>query len=680
MPDLQKAFLKKLFLKNFKKFSNCEVEFSPGLNILVGPNNAGKTTLLEAIDILIGERNLSSLAVKRNFFNSFKSGEANSAKLVLEIVYPDNSGNGANEVNIIKQLKIGRGSTSSKLANLQFSNHITAYDILNSSLPTSPQFNSNTTKSGYTIDGILLVTEISVLENYSPDVAYDLYINFWDVDHNPGCYKIIGVSGGQRATLFNYLLLPANRINNKSLTEITDFNWLGRYLKGHINKEKINEKLSDFKDNSEYPPEVLEPGAGVIFSKLFSKEEKLTLNLFNKDDLESIVTNARFYISDGYNDEIINKAQGIQSAAIISLFAGYCQFQSEWMPKNPKVHSMWNTIFSFEEPESHFQFPLRNKLLRILKEEFLDEGAQVLISTHDGCFVSWQYIHMGRIIFPNSISENQITTINLADISDQNLKRMIRFSANCFFTDIVLIVEGQEEICIDLLVQLISSQSIEESGVVITRSVGGVRSNAPETSDKNQLGGKDDIPGNINFFNNLGIEALCLIDVDALFNEGSCIKQIYNERTGQDLVLSKKYESTDPAHYLKLKKWWLNNKSDDSLLKDITTLSDAGIFLFPGDFESLFTDEYLEKYQNPGKPNQLNKEKFTYETKFLIETHYEEFLGYLSEDGKIFLKAFPKQVEIYTEKIRKTKKETFLGNLDGGTIGEILEKDDDLPF
>jgi NAD+--asparagine ADP-ribosyltransferase len=45
-----------------------------------------------------------------------------------------------------------------------------------------------------------------------------------------------------------------------------------------------------------------------------------------------------------------------------------------------------------------------------------------------------------------------------------------------------------------------------------------------------------------------------------------------------------------------------------------------------------------------------------------------------------FLKELPKQIETYTEKIRKTKNETILANLDGGTVAEILEKEDDLPF
>jgi putative ATP-dependent endonuclease of OLD family len=39
----------KLILKNFRRFDNTTIEFTSGLNLLVGDNEAGKSTVLEAI-------------------------------------------------------------------------------------------------------------------------------------------------------------------------------------------------------------------------------------------------------------------------------------------------------------------------------------------------------------------------------------------------------------------------------------------------------------------------------------------------------------------------------------------------------------------------------------------------------------------------------------------------------
>ncbi|MCG0277073.1 MAG: DNA replication/repair protein RecF [Thermanaeromonas sp.] len=49
---MEAAFLSELRLKEFRNFREAAFQFSPGLNILVGPNGTGKTNLLEAIGYL----------------------------------------------------------------------------------------------------------------------------------------------------------------------------------------------------------------------------------------------------------------------------------------------------------------------------------------------------------------------------------------------------------------------------------------------------------------------------------------------------------------------------------------------------------------------------------------------------------------------------------------------------
>src|SRR5208282_6863616 len=46
-------WVKSLHLKNIKSFADSdEIEFSSGINLLVGPNNAGKSTIIRAISVL----------------------------------------------------------------------------------------------------------------------------------------------------------------------------------------------------------------------------------------------------------------------------------------------------------------------------------------------------------------------------------------------------------------------------------------------------------------------------------------------------------------------------------------------------------------------------------------------------------------------------------------------------
>lgn len=49
MPE---AYIKRIVLKNYKGFESYEVTLKPGLNVLAGANNAGKSTLLSAMRLL----------------------------------------------------------------------------------------------------------------------------------------------------------------------------------------------------------------------------------------------------------------------------------------------------------------------------------------------------------------------------------------------------------------------------------------------------------------------------------------------------------------------------------------------------------------------------------------------------------------------------------------------------
>lgn len=48
--------IRKVVLQNFKRFASSVIDFTPGLNMLVGDNEAGKSTLLEAINLCLTKR------------------------------------------------------------------------------------------------------------------------------------------------------------------------------------------------------------------------------------------------------------------------------------------------------------------------------------------------------------------------------------------------------------------------------------------------------------------------------------------------------------------------------------------------------------------------------------------------------------------------------------------------
>lgn len=47
-------YIEKVAIKNFKAIDDIEIEFRPGVNLLIGDNGVGKTSILEAITVGLG--------------------------------------------------------------------------------------------------------------------------------------------------------------------------------------------------------------------------------------------------------------------------------------------------------------------------------------------------------------------------------------------------------------------------------------------------------------------------------------------------------------------------------------------------------------------------------------------------------------------------------------------------
>ena len=62
-------FLSKLKIKNFRKYKELEVSFKKGLNVLIGENDGGKTTIIDAIRILLGTQSQEYYRIDEKDFN-----------------------------------------------------------------------------------------------------------------------------------------------------------------------------------------------------------------------------------------------------------------------------------------------------------------------------------------------------------------------------------------------------------------------------------------------------------------------------------------------------------------------------------------------------------------------------------------------------------------------------------
>jgi putative ATP-dependent endonuclease of OLD family len=49
-------YLSRVFIKNYRSIKKVDISFKRGKNVIVGRNNSGKSNIVKAIDIVLGEK------------------------------------------------------------------------------------------------------------------------------------------------------------------------------------------------------------------------------------------------------------------------------------------------------------------------------------------------------------------------------------------------------------------------------------------------------------------------------------------------------------------------------------------------------------------------------------------------------------------------------------------------
>lgn len=121
-------YLSKISIKDFRMFSDVvEVSFSKGLNLLVGENGSGKSSVVDAIRALLGENEFSRRGIiEEDFYSVFcESQKKSSESLFISGVFS----------NLTEHRKLSTclGWTKTLMLSLvlKFSGHLTEETIIN---------------------------------------------------------------------------------------------------------------------------------------------------------------------------------------------------------------------------------------------------------------------------------------------------------------------------------------------------------------------------------------------------------------------------------------------------------------------------------------------------------------------------------------------------------------------
>lgn len=55
-------YISKIHIKGFRAFENAEIKFSEGMNVIIGHNNGGKSTIIDAMRLVMDEYKVKRLS------------------------------------------------------------------------------------------------------------------------------------------------------------------------------------------------------------------------------------------------------------------------------------------------------------------------------------------------------------------------------------------------------------------------------------------------------------------------------------------------------------------------------------------------------------------------------------------------------------------------------------------
>src|SRR3989441_1516734 len=114
------AVLAELRLENYAVIDNVAVEFAPGLNLLTGETGAGKSILIDALALLLGEKAYSDViraGAERAIVSAVLEVESGSQKAVSKIL--ENNGLDWEEDSVILRREIAAGGKGRVFVNNQ---------------------------------------------------------------------------------------------------------------------------------------------------------------------------------------------------------------------------------------------------------------------------------------------------------------------------------------------------------------------------------------------------------------------------------------------------------------------------------------------------------------------------------------------------------------------------------
>ena len=500
-------FIDRLIVRGYRSLYYIDLPLKPGKNILVGKNNAGKSNIVDALNIVLGERYPTYVDIEPDDFYTDSRGERESEFWVLCSIKGDDWDRSA--IHSLSRLyRTTAGFTGNPL-QFDSGNILTIKEDRVFFNPGDLSGGTKETLWSSQIPGFVKELEkadfmafiFRVTKGSSGDEGYFKDFRFiyrYSVDGKGVWHVVWGITNEFRQAFLTSAVLRAFRDPGSEL-RITNWSWYGKLItktweKARSNNPKLEERLSSaFSEAEAIGNEVYSGFSNHLEQtiRIGFRDTQVTFK-FADTSPSDFHKRVQVYINDGLDAPLIRKGAGIQSAVIIGLFSYYCQ-----------THHSNTSVLVVEEPEiflhPHARRAISRRLDRFVTPEVSGKENQVIITTH-----SAEYIQAGdasSITVVRKIDgKTQIKSFDLAELGSSTKQRMLRAaSGDMFFADQVILCEGAEA----YLIPRVAERLVSSKGVLDEHNISVIR-----------VDGKGSFKSYTNALDALGIPWFILADFD----------------------------------------------------------------------------------------------------------------------------------------------------------------------
>ena len=579
-------YLSKLYIENFRSIKKLDLKFETGKNIIVGKNNSGKSNIIKAIDLILGEKYPTGGKSDNISDNDFFEGKTE------------------NEIFIWCELKRDEEETLN-LSNAKgaffklISKYNHKYEKMVVDFPNKENlFEFSTDEGQAVIDddfrkewiGTKSYCKIGFEEELKDMTNFAFAFRCRKEDDNfvkelLFLYKkeediewFFTINTNLRNEILQSAIIPSFR-DPKDQLRIASYTWYGKLLKECVKKDddELKNAFEKVKDASNKLFEDLQNTISCEKIQIAFPNTKISFQ-FNPDTKQDIYKSVLIYVDDGFNSKLDDKGSGIQSSVVIGLFDYYIR----------NIAHTNGSLLAIEEPELYLH-PHGRRVISNKLDAFLDGNRnQVILTTHSPEFICSPHENINVIV----VKKDNYTFAKNFNFDDTKTKQVLikKQNAEMFFADAVILVEGADK----YILEQIAEKFGEENKIKYesdTKLLGKNWLNDYNISIIN-CGGKTEFYKYVKIFNTFNIPWLVLADFDFLRGGlNDFFTKLSYEQDFQDELNSLKSKITVTGKYKSISD--VGDETIIQLIKEyISKLSkDSNIHILTGELEHFYKEK-----------------------------------------------------------------------------------------